>query len=248
MAITFPTAYPAELKNAAWQKKKSFIDKAKASTKTGLGAALTKAEQEWGKIKFAALAAKPSDALSERIASESKAFAQKYHQGQVEVARKALLAAGKLASTTSHNTALSKTARAAALDLSNKMARQALRLQLIKFDDFDDAIAAGRQADAKAAKLLSGAELAQAFAKYKQTKSPDDFIALTKRFMGAQRAVEIADLDQRPELAEPLRKWKELGRLMNDHVAEIKQPDTAKRQDDVKEFLRKAEAALDNLK
>jgi len=44
MAITFDRKYPTALKNIAWQKKKSFKDKTKAKTKTGLGEALTAAE------------------------------------------------------------------------------------------------------------------------------------------------------------------------------------------------------------
>ena len=52
MAITFPTAWPAALTDAAWQKKKSFMDKAKSKTKTGLGASLTTAQKAWNLIKF----------------------------------------------------------------------------------------------------------------------------------------------------------------------------------------------------
>ena len=44
MAVTFNTTWPATLTDAAWQKKKSFLDKAKSKTKTGLGEALTAAE------------------------------------------------------------------------------------------------------------------------------------------------------------------------------------------------------------
>lgn len=44
--------WPAALTNAAWQKKKSFLDKTKSKTKTGLGAELLKAEAAWKDINF----------------------------------------------------------------------------------------------------------------------------------------------------------------------------------------------------
>src|SRR5258708_16043821 len=52
MAVTFNTTWPATLTDAAWQKKKSFLDKAKSKTKTGLGAELTKAQAAWKLVKF----------------------------------------------------------------------------------------------------------------------------------------------------------------------------------------------------
>ena len=52
MTVSFDTKYPPEALNAAWQKKKSFMDKAKSKTKTGLGESLVKAEAEWKKINF----------------------------------------------------------------------------------------------------------------------------------------------------------------------------------------------------
>jgi len=44
MSVPTDVSYPVIATDAAWQKKKSFIDKAKASTKTGLGADLKAAE------------------------------------------------------------------------------------------------------------------------------------------------------------------------------------------------------------
>src|SRR5258708_12349021 len=58
MAVTFNTTYPAALTNTAWQKKKSFLDKAKSKTKTGLGDELLKAEAAWKLVKFDLLDAK----------------------------------------------------------------------------------------------------------------------------------------------------------------------------------------------
>ena len=57
MSIPFVTKYPTALKNATWQAKKSFKDKTKAKTKTGLAEALKKAEADWNKIDFKKLIA-----------------------------------------------------------------------------------------------------------------------------------------------------------------------------------------------
>jgi hypothetical protein len=56
LMIAFDSTYPKDATNAAWQKQKSVIDKAKKATKvTGLGELLTKAETEYKKIDFALL-------------------------------------------------------------------------------------------------------------------------------------------------------------------------------------------------
>lgn len=44
--------YPAAAKNTLWQKQKSFRDKLKKATKTGLGAQLEASEKAFGKIDF----------------------------------------------------------------------------------------------------------------------------------------------------------------------------------------------------
>lgn len=56
--MTVPTdkMYPVRATNAAWQKTGS-LDKATATTQTGLGARLTKAENEWKLIRFQKLEA-----------------------------------------------------------------------------------------------------------------------------------------------------------------------------------------------
>jgi len=52
MSVPTDMSYPVIATDAAWQKKKSFIDKAKASTKTGLGADLKAAELKWKAIPW----------------------------------------------------------------------------------------------------------------------------------------------------------------------------------------------------
>jgi hypothetical protein len=140
MAITFPTAYPAELTNKPWQKQKSFLDKAKAKTKTGLGALLDKAEQEWGKINWNVMIEKkqtpdPSNFLGSHKAN--RLAAQQQIDGQVNTAYLALMAASRKARDTAAIKGLSKTAITAATTLSNKLQQQAAKLKGIKLTDFD---------------------------------------------------------------------------------------------------------------
>ena len=78
MAITFPTAWPAALTDAAWQKKKSFMDKAKSKTKTGLGAELIKAQKAWNLVKFDNLIATKVPMTSPDTADRAKVAAQNY--------------------------------------------------------------------------------------------------------------------------------------------------------------------------
>ena len=76
MSVPTDMSYPAIATDPAWQKKKSFIDKAKSSTKTGLGADLKAAELKWKAIPWKDLDAK-------KLAAKSAEVAQK----QLEVAR-----------------------------------------------------------------------------------------------------------------------------------------------------------------
>ena len=139
MAISFVTKYPSALKNAAWQKAKSFKDKTKAKTKTGLGAALDLAEKDWGKIDFDKLDAEKQDldgkSLNELQAAKRQA--QAYLDGQIVTkAIASLEAAGSRAKETAKNQALSNTAATAARTLSGALLRQAKLLHDIKLDDF----------------------------------------------------------------------------------------------------------------
>lgn len=142
MAITFNQKYPAALTNAAWQKKKSFKDKTKSKTKTGLGTTLTKAEANWGKVKFDKLIAAKQNLQGKNVAALKIAAkaAQDYLDGPVvQQAIAALDAAASKARTTAANTALSTAAVNAATALTGALTAQAKLLRDIKLADFQPA-------------------------------------------------------------------------------------------------------------
>jgi hypothetical protein len=140
MTITFATKYPAALKNAAWQKSKSFKDKTKSKTKTGLGDALKLAEKNWGALEFDNLIAAKQRTESKNLAGRRKdrKEAQEYLNGtQMKAAINALEAASSKARVTGENAALSTTAAKAATKLSGDLLAQARLLHAIKLTDFD---------------------------------------------------------------------------------------------------------------
>ncbi len=115
MAITFTTTYPPELTDATWQKQKSFKDKLKSKTKTGLGGALKNAEALWKKINFAALDAAHQPLNRTPIdVRKNKTAAETILNVQVKAAARAVEVAASKARTTSTNPALSPKAAAAA--------------------------------------------------------------------------------------------------------------------------------------
>src|SRR5262245_12005662 len=61
MTVPKDKTYPADLTNAQWQKQKSFLDKTKSKTKTGLGDALKEAQKAWGEIPFKKLSRRSAD-------------------------------------------------------------------------------------------------------------------------------------------------------------------------------------------
>ena len=145
MAVTFETKYPTALKNAAWQKHKSFKDKTKAKTKTGLGQALLEAEAAWKLIKFDKLVAaeqglQPGTTKPLSEINTVKQQARNYLEGDAQPVQKAIAALDKAASkarSTAKNTALSSTAIRAATTLSGQLTAQAKLLRDLKLDDFD---------------------------------------------------------------------------------------------------------------
>jgi hypothetical protein len=140
MAITFETKYPTALKNAAWQSKKSFKDKAKSKTKTGLGEALTTAEKDWAKIKFDNLIAARQGLEGKNLLQKAaaKKTAREYLDGPVVTkAMESLEAAASKARVTAKNAALSTSAVKAATALSGPLLAQARLLHDIKLDDFE---------------------------------------------------------------------------------------------------------------
>jgi len=140
--ITFLSTYPVEATNTAWQKKKSFMDKSKSATKTGLGATLTTAETEWKKLvplfdKLDARGAVVGGRTTENVTTAKKT-AEALMAGQVRVTSQALIKAAAAAKATAGNKALSKTAAAAALVIESKLLEKARNLRDIKLTDFDD--------------------------------------------------------------------------------------------------------------
>lgn len=148
MAVHFMyiDGYPAICKNSAWQKQKSFMDKAKSKTKTGLGDTLVAAEKAWGQVKFEWLDAgmardDPSGKWrSEEHIAEKKARAKIHLDTKVKIAARALEVAASKARVTGDNAALSTKARTAAKAISAELLKQAANLKGIKLDDFDAAV------------------------------------------------------------------------------------------------------------
>ena len=146
MAITFDTKYPTALKNATWQSKKSFKDKTKSKTKTGLGEALTLAEKDWGKIDFNKLIAAKQNLTGKNATQYTAAYntAKAYLDGPVVTkAINSLNAAANKARTTAKNTALSAKAITAAGALSGPLLAQVKLLHDIKLNDFAAPVSVG---------------------------------------------------------------------------------------------------------
>jgi hypothetical protein len=139
MTVPPDKAYPPIATNAAWQKKKSFVDKTKASSKTGLGATLTDAETKWKAIAWAkldakALGAKSVDAAEKQLAEAEAALTK------VALAKNAVLGAKQQATTASTNNALSATAKTAAGTIVTALAAADKRLGQVNVQDFRDAL------------------------------------------------------------------------------------------------------------
>jgi hypothetical protein len=150
----FPIKYPNDLTNTYWQKQKSFIDKAKAKTKTGLGAALTNAEKAWNAVHFDRLVFDDAKRKTHNLA-KYRAFrttAQK-EMLLVDTAEQRLGAALKLANTSKVNAALSPAAKQTANQIASELQSRVNWLKGIRLTDFDQAIAtaeaAARDAEAQ---------------------------------------------------------------------------------------------------
>jgi len=149
MSITFKTKYPTAVTNAAWQKKKSFLDKAKSKTKTGLGDTLKQAEAAWNKIPWDKLRADKQPGNPKlrpfTAAIANRAAAQKILAGQVRTAITALDKAADKARATAKNTALSKPAIKAATTLAGNLVFQANLLRSIILTDLEQEINTGQR-------------------------------------------------------------------------------------------------------
>jgi hypothetical protein len=133
------TAWPATLTNAAWQKKKSFLDKAKSKTKTGLGAELVKAEAAWKKINFKLLDASKNPMPTAKEVDRVKKLAEDHRDDEVKDAMEAIDDAADKAGLTKANKALSSDARKAATSIELGLKNQAKLLSDINLLDFDQA-------------------------------------------------------------------------------------------------------------
>lgn len=136
MTVPADRTYPANATNAVWQKKKSFLDKAKSSTKTGLGDTLKAAELAWKAIPWADLDASDKTAVTpagaERLLAKAKLALVK-----VGTAKVALKAAKLQAKNTKINKALSKPAMAAAAQIEIDLNTAINRLATVKLTDFE---------------------------------------------------------------------------------------------------------------
>jgi hypothetical protein len=145
MTVPADKTYPVTATNKAWQKKKSFIDKAKANTKTGLGAALLTAEARWNAIPWKDLDASAQTVVSVESAQRNLAKA-KSTLIKLNAAKKALLVAKSKAMTTKTNKALSKPAQLAAGNIDLALGQASKRLDKITLVDFEDAIEKAQKA------------------------------------------------------------------------------------------------------
>ena len=137
MAITFPTAYPANLTDAHWQQSKNKVDKL---SKSGLGPLLKKAEADWKAVKWNAMvASKRQDNLKDMLGGLKilKANAQAEIDGPVKTAYKSLKAASEKAHKVSKQLTLSKGAADVAKAMTQDLHDQAQLLKAIKLDDWD---------------------------------------------------------------------------------------------------------------
>jgi hypothetical protein len=108
MPVPSDTKYPAVATNAAWQKKKSILDK---GIKTKVGPALVLAEQKWKAIDFDDL---KTNTVHKRLGAAKEALkkAKVAYKASTD-ARAAVQAAHKLATTQSNNTKLNSASRTA---------------------------------------------------------------------------------------------------------------------------------------
>ncbi len=165
MTVPTDTKYPAVATNAAWQKKKSFIDKAKASTKTGLGDKLTKAEAAWNAIPWAQLDAKKLNAKSLDAAEKNLVKGKAAHEKVTDAMAK-LVAARLSANIQAGNKALSGPAKTAAQAIATALRTAQDSLEDVKLTDLEADVSKWAAAEAiKMTKVeisLKGKEVATA--------------------------------------------------------------------------------------
>ena len=154
----YKPGYPIAATNAAWQKKKSFLDKAKASTKTGLGAALTAAQQAYARVHFNLLDAEAvvknireehgADMMNDNNVvdvqiNQAKNVAYQQQNTELDAAIDQLTLAETKAKETARNKALTTTAQAAATAIAKELRKHITSLTAIRHDNLDDFDEAG---------------------------------------------------------------------------------------------------------
>ena len=219
MAVTFNTQWPAALTDKEWQKKKSFLDKAKSKTKTGLGEALTTAQTAWGKIDWKLLKAEGQALPTPNQWDIAKKAAQQHLDSVAKPASKAALDAALKAKTTAANTALSKTAQQAAAALEKGLQDQSRHIRDLKLDDFDTGkqhvidLTAQVKIDGLKSALLRAHTLINAVEKHQDNQGKatefSNGVAKASRDI-TQNSDNIGVTHNKPDpksLADPLREW-----------------------------------------
>jgi hypothetical protein len=190
--ITFNTDYPAEAKDAYWQKKKSVLDKiAKASRVTGLGVALNAAEEKYNLINFDLLgegSAKGKGGNPEQFNTpdefdDAKRKAEQHLLRVVRPAREAMRLAATEADAIVKNEKklFNATTVAAATAVAKALRARETLLKDIALNDFDTAkqkkaLIAQRTLESMRNNLESALEFGDAFInRVKETPTPAVF-------------------------------------------------------------------------
>jgi hypothetical protein len=161
MSVPNDMSFPKAATKAAWDKGKSLADKMSSKTKhTGLGPALKKAQDAWGKIPFAVLVPAPAKIKTIAEAKEAKKKADDAIDDQVSKAFDAVRDARDLADTTAKNKLLSKDSVKAA-----SAAHSALGSLMFRRGDFDtvdfDALVENMETKANRAYALAQGQLTE---------------------------------------------------------------------------------------
>jgi hypothetical protein len=149
----YTPGYPVAATNAAWQKKKSFLDKAKSATKTGLGAELTAAQQAYARVKFNLL---DPEAVAKQLredhsgemlednnkidvlVNQAKNAAYQHQNTVLDAAIDHLSVAESKAKDTAKNKALTAAAQSAATAIAKDLRKHITALTIIRQDNLDD--------------------------------------------------------------------------------------------------------------
>ena len=137
MTVPKDTLYPVLATKTEWHKKKSFKDKVKSATKTGLGEKLKTAEQAWAAIKWEYLNEVDLPRPQSAVQAQSNLNRAKLALQAVATTRTALTNARNAALQAADNDALSATAQTYATNIAAALAKALNRLAQVKIDDFE---------------------------------------------------------------------------------------------------------------